>query len=50
MWEDAAEANHSLIEGLYYSTNLFAERAVGHIRAAGAASKPLYIHLTWQAV
>lgn len=48
-WENAAEASPEFITNLYYSTNIFAERAIAKIEAAKPTSA-LYIHLTWQAV
>ena len=49
MWEDAAPGGPQLIDSLYYSANVYADRAISKINALPSAH-PLYIHLTWQNV
>ena len=46
-WVDAGPADQALLDSLFYSTNIYAERAIELIKAN---RDPLYIHLTWQAV
>ena len=49
MWQDHAQAPSAVVDSMYYSTNVFAARAIEKIKARAAAD-PLYIHLTWQNV
>jgi arylsulfatase A-like enzyme len=49
MWQNNAPAPGQVVDSLYYSTNVFAARAIEKISARSTAA-PLYIHLTWQNV
>ena len=49
LWENHGPASRATVTSMYYSTNVFAERAIEKINAR-AAGAPLYIHLTWQNV